>query len=226
MPYFLDSGILEDMPLNFKTPSVNTKIKTKNGNYSVLYAFNHVENARFIITRIMKSKFFVITCYAFQGAVSYTRKPADSKDPVFICHPYFIIQLYETCHCLEMHIREKPSDAHIHIGLPFIFSYHLEYIAPLLNYYFSPLTNDPQKSTENFIKAIHFFQRNPMIPGIFFSDNEYAQTNGYNENGIYPHGPYELWNHCRHAGSNHSPPPTTYDQSEELEAPDRCCRIL
>ncbi|WP_330926398.1 hypothetical protein [Candidatus Sororendozoicomonas aggregata] len=216
MPYFSDLHSLVGVPLDFKTPLADTRIKTEIGNYSVLYAFNHVDNARFIITRIMKSKFFVITCYRFKGCVDYIDPPA-SGDPVFNCIPYFFIYSNEANHCIEMHMRERPFSHHAHIGLPFRFSYRLKDIAPLLNYYFSPLTNDPQKSTKNFIKAIHFFQRNPMIPGIFFSDNEYAQTNGYNENGIYPHGPYELWDNSVHAGLNHS-----------LLSPNHshCCHLL
>ncbi|WP_330926395.1 hypothetical protein [Candidatus Sororendozoicomonas aggregata] len=204
MPYCSGSG-KKNRPIAFNTPSVDTKIETVNGNFSVLYAFNDVENAYFILTRVMQSQFFVITCYYFENAVSFSKKPEGSTDPVFDCHPCFLVQNYDTYHCLEMHIREKPTSKHNHIGLPFKFSYHLEDIAPLLHYYFSPLTDNPQKSAENFIKAIHFFQNNPMIPGIFFSDNEYAQINGYNKNGLYPHGPYELWNDSVHPGLSHVP---------------------
>ena len=198
MPYRITCA-----PLDFETPLVNTKLETGNGNYSVLYAFKHVENAYFIITRVMKSKFFVITRYFFEGFTSYYT--AESMKRTFSYHPSFNIFNNETNHCLEMHIREKPFNPHMHIGFPFEFSYHLEDIACLLNFYFSPLTNDPQKSAENFIKAINLFQANPWIPGIYFSENEYAQTNGYNKNGIYLHGPYELWDNLGCAGSNHPP---------------------
>ncbi|WP_330926396.1 hypothetical protein [Candidatus Sororendozoicomonas aggregata] len=211
MPF--STGSQKGSRINFKTPLVNTRLETQNGNYSVLYAFSHIQSAYFIITRVVESEFFVITYYAFEGSNFINQN--------FNHYEFFWITESEPNHCLEMHIREKPFSPHFHRGLPFEFSYHLEDIAPLLNYYFSPLTDDPQKSTENFIKAIHFFQNNPMIPGIFFSDNEYAQTNGYNKNGLYPHGPYELWNDSVHPGLNHLPDPL-YDLYDVYEPH---CRI-
>ena len=190
--------------LSVDYPVAGSVINCTDTEYNITYVIPECSNGYLILTRIVQSNFFVLTSYLPADGSSAFVVPADPADlgsnfilpnallETFVC---YYVKHDERNHCLAMHRRNKPFDIHAHYGLhQNIDLKAINVITPLLEQIFLslPSSTSKNKSIKQFYKAVKFFISNPTEPGIYFENGHYALKDGYNTEGVYPFGPYQL----------------------------------